>query len=287
MFQILFKIFRPHGITTQHCDRIAKSWLMSIASKLLYELNPPKLLTRDFFSITELETQTTVFISRASILDEFVSGLHITDSVLGIPRVSSVTAASMLKNEGIKANLSCSLRISDRNLVSILQFLSEAIRNKIESVLILKGDTPFSGPSFSSLKATEILKIVSLYNIDDHIKLYLSSPSKIESSGSLKTKLKLKPYGLVTQSISSLSDLGHIIDLAKPQGINIVPCVMCPSDKNKSSASKIGLDWSGYVKDPVQFIAEAAKMSEKVILSSPNSFNDGLNLVKHLSEINL
>jgi 5,10-methylenetetrahydrofolate reductase len=260
---------------------------MSVSSKLLYELNPPKLLTQDFFSITDLETRMTTFVGRASILVRLVRGLHITDSVLGIPRVSSVTAASMLKNAGIKLDLSCSLRTSDRNLIAVLQFLSEAIRNKIEGILILKGDAPFSGPSFSKPIATEILKIVSLYGIDDHIKLYLSFPSKIVRSGSLETKLNIKPYGLVTQSISSLTDLGQIIDLAKPHGIHVIPCIMCPSDKNRSSASKIGLDWSEYVKDPVQFIAEAAKMSEKVIMSSPNSFDDGVKLLKSLNEINL
>jgi 5,10-methylenetetrahydrofolate reductase len=257
---------------------------MSISSKLLYELNPPKLLTEDSFSITDLETRMTTFVGRASILVRLVRGLHITDSVLGIPRLSSVAAASMLKNAGIKLDLSCSLRISDRNLIAVLQFLSEAIRNKIESILILKGDAPFSGPSFSKPTATEILKIVSFYGIDDHIKLYLSFPSKITRTGSLETKLNIRPYGLVTQSISSLTDLGQIIDLAKPHGIHVIPCIMCPSDKNRSSASKIGLDWSEYVKDPVQFIAEAAKMSEKVIMSSPNSFDDGVKLLKSLNE---
>jgi 5,10-methylenetetrahydrofolate reductase len=258
---------------------------MSLSSKLLYELNPPKLLSGNLFSIMDLDKQMTTFISRASTLVHLVRGLHITDSVLGIPRVSSVVAASILKNAGIKLDLSCSLRISDRNLIAVLQFLSEAIRNSIESILIIRGDAPFSGPSFYKPTATEILKILSLYGIDTHLKLYLSFPSKISASGISKTKLNIKPYGLITQSISSLTDLGRIIDLARPQGIRVIPCIMCPSEKNVSSASKIGLDWSGYLKDPVQFIAEAAKMSDNIIISSPNSFDDGFKLLKNLNEI--
>lgn len=260
---------------------------MSLSSKLFYELNPPKLLSESVFSITELDKQMTRFIARASALVQLVRGLHITDSVLGIPRVSSVAAASILKDAGIKLELGCSVRISDRNLIAVLQFLSEAIRNSVESILIVKGDSPFSGPSFSKPTATEVLKILSFYGFDTHLRLYLSFPSKISNNVIQATKLNIKPYGFITQSISSLSDLGQIIDLARPQGIRVIPCIMCPSEKNVSSASKIGLDWSEYLKDPVQFIADAAKMSDKVIISSPNSFNDGLKLLNKLNENSL
>jgi len=260
---------------------------MSLSSKLLYELNPPKLLSENVFSIIDLDKQIKRFIARASALVQLVRGLHITDSVLGIPRVSSVVAASILKDAGIKLELGCSLRISDRNLIAVLQFLSEAIKHSVESILIVRGDSPFSGPSFSRPTATEVLKVLSFYGIDTHLKLYLSFPSKISNSVIQTTKLNIKPYGFITQSISSLSDLGQIIDLVRPQGIRVIPCIMCPSEKNVSSASKIGLDWSEYLKDPVQFIAEAAKISDKVIISSPNSFDDGLKLLNTLNENSL
>ena len=260
---------------------------MPLSSKLFYELNPPKLLSENVFSIIDLDKQMTRFIARASALVQLVRGLHITDSVLGIPRVSSVAAASILKDAGIKLELGCSLRISDRNLIAVLQFLSEAIRNSVESILIVKGDAPFSGPSFSKPTATEVLKLLSFYRIDTHLKLYLSFPSKISNSVNQAMKLNIKPYGFITQSISSLSDLGQIIDLARPQGIRVIPCIMCPSEKNVSSASKIGLDWSEYLKDPVQFIADAAGMSDKVIISSPNSFDDGMKLLNKLNENSL
>jgi hypothetical protein len=86
----------------------------------------------------------------------------------------------------------------------------------------------------------------------------------------------------VTQSISSLSDLGEIIDLAKPYGIKVKAVVMVPSEKNRKSASMIGLDWSEYERNPVDFIMQAAKMADSILLSSPNSFTSGLELLQQL-----
>ena len=260
---------------------------MSVASKLLYELNPPKLFTSHQFNKVDLDLQMRVFIDRASSVLEFVSGLHITDSVLGIPRVSSISAASVLRDEGIKTNLTCSLRISDRNLISIFQFLSEAIQYKVQGVLILRGDLPYWGPSFTTLKASDIVKRLYMYKINEEIELYLSSPNRIICNESLGKKLSSKPHALITQSISSISDLSNIVGLAEPYGIKIIPCIMCPSARNLSSALKIGLDWSSYYHNPLEFITEAAKISHKVLLSSPNSFNDGLDLMRSLNEIDL
>ena len=260
---------------------------MTIASKLLFELNPPKLLTNDHFELRELDLQMDKFVKRAQKLAKYVDGLHITDSVLGIPRVSSVTAATILRKAGINTELSCSLRISDRNLITIFQFLSEAIRSNIQRILILKGDDPCYGPRMSSLTASEVLRTLTLYRIDEHIKLDLSFPSRIVNPPSFDKKLKLRPHAFVTQSISSLTDLRGIVDLASPYGIKIIACILCPSERNRISAQNIGLDWSTYEKHPVQFISEAAKISEKVLLCSPNSFNDGLELAKELGKSNL
>jgi hypothetical protein len=86
----------------------------------------------------------------------------------------------------------------------------------------------------------------------------------------------------VTQSISSLADLGEIVDLAKPYGIRVVACIMVPSEKNAQSARMIGLDWSGYQKEPAEFVKKAGRMASGVLLTSPNSFSSGLELLRQL-----
>jgi hypothetical protein len=76
--------------------------------------------------------------------------------------------------------------------------------------------------------------------------------------------------------------LGEITDLAKPYGIKVTAVVMVPSEKNRQSASLIGLDWSEYESNPVDFIRQAAKMADRVLLTSPNSFASGLQLLRQL-----
>jgi hypothetical protein len=57
---------------------------------------------------------------------------------------------------------------------------------------------------------------------------------------------------------------------------------MVPSEKNRQSASIIGLDWSGYEKNPVDFVKQASSIADRVLLTSPNSFNSGMELLRKL-----
>ena len=59
---------------------------------------------------------------------------------------------------------------------------------------------------------------------------------------------------------------------------------MCPSTRNELSAKNIGLDWGSYEEEPENFIREAGNLTDKVLLCSPNSFEDGLDLVKKLKK---
>ena len=57
---------------------------------------------------------------------------------------------------------------------------------------------------------------------------------------------------------------------------------MTPSKKNEFSAEMIGLDWTEYQKEPIDFLKEAGKSANEILLTSPNSFKDGLELLKAL-----
>ena len=66
--------------------------------KISYELNPPKIVIGDYFDAIRLNQELQILLNRSSELINLVNGsIHLTDSVLGIPRVSSVTAASYIK----------------------------------------------------------------------------------------------------------------------------------------------------------------------------------------------
>ena len=288
--------------------------------KISYELNPPKIVIDDHhFDVMRLNQELQILLNRSSELVNLVNGIHLTDSVLGIPRVSSITAASYIKkNAGNRLKLSCSVRTRDRNFTSFCQFVTDAILVGVESLLILKGDEPATatstatagvgartevgeirkrtrgegeeedgvGQKSSGLKPTSILSILNDKKYNKSIQFNLSVPSKIfyHNRSLFEKKIEAKPYSLVTQLISSLSDLGEIVDIAKSFKIKVVACVMVPSDKNRRSANIIGLDWKEYEKNPVDFIKAASTLADEVLISSPNSFRIGIDLLKSLRQ---
>ena len=250
-----------------------------------YELNPPKIVTGERFDLMQLNSNIHAMVERASQLCGLIGGIHLTDSVLGIPRMSSVSAARYIKGHiDAAARLSCSIRVRDRNFTSLCQTVSDAVLVGAESVLILMGDEPADRLGDSGLRPSTAVRMLKKEGYSLNIKLDLSFPAKIKdkSAQSIKNKLEVTPHSLVTQSISSLSDLGEIVDLAKPHGIKITAVVMVPSEKNRQSASLIGLDWSEYESNPVDFVRQAAKIADRVLLTSPNSFGSGLELLRQL-----
>lgn len=272
--------------TTSHLIRSEDvSMLCNDTMKIAYELNPPKIVTGERFDLMQLNGNIQAMVDRASQLCGLISGIHLTDSVLGIPRVSSVTAARYIKaHMDTPAKLSCSIRVRDRNFTSLCQAVSDAILVGAESVLILMGDEPADRLGGSGMRPSTAVRMLKKEGYGLNIKLDLSFPAKVKgkSAQSISNKLEVMPHSLVTQSISSLSDLGEIIDLAKPYGIKVTAVVMVPSEKNRQSASLIGLDWSEYESNPVDFVRHAAKMADRVLLTSPNSFGSGLELLRQI-----
>lgn len=252
--------------------------------KVIYEMNPPKVLYNNYFDHDTLNKNIDLFMSRAKKISEFADGIHLTDNVLGVPRVSSLMLVSMLKKLGISKPISCTCRLYDKNLISIFQFVSEAIFCGVYSILILRGDEPIIGNKIFDIPPTKIVKILSSHSFNNYIKFDLSFPSKIIDTAKIKNKLEARPRAFVTQSISSIHNLQEIIKMSAPYGIDVIPCIMCPSKRNEISAQKIGLDWRSYRDEPENFVREASTLTEKILLCSPNSFEDGLDLVMKLKE---
>ena len=253
--------------------------------KVIYEMNPPKVLHNNQFENDVVKKNIDIFLTRVNKICDYVDGIHLTDNVLGAPRVSNLMLVSLLKKMGISKPISCTCRLYDRNLISIFQFVAEAILSEVYSILILRGDDPIIGNKFFNVLPTNAVKIRSEYNFDNYIKLDLSFPSKIDDGVTIENKLKARPRAFVTQSISSIDSLKDIVKVSAPYRIDVIPCIMCPSKRNEISAQNIGLDWSSYKDKPENFIHEAGNLTKKVLLCSPNSFDDGLSFVKKLKTI--
>lgn len=254
--------------------------------KVAYELNPPKIAQEGRqYDRRSLDGDMKAMVDRAAQLGRApaIDGIHLTDSVLGVPRVSSLTAAHHVKKVA-SVKLSCSIRTSDRNVITLYQAATDAVLLGVDSLLVLMGDAPADG-RHSGLKPSSAVALLKEKGFDRSIKLNMSFPAKVVDGDSpaVRSKLDALPHAFVTQSISSLSDLGDIIDLAKPRGIGVVACIMVPSEKNLASARMIGLDWSLYEKEPAEFVKNAGRMaSGGVLLTSPNSFASGLDLLKQI-----
>ena len=258
--------------------------------KINFELNPPKIVKEEHFNLSTLKGEIQKLVQRAQTLIENADGIHLTDSVLGIPRLSSITAASfIIKNirspppsSSHSSAISCSVRTRDRNFTSICQFVSDAILLHIDSLLFLMGDEPSDGPKDSGLKPSNALKMLKYERYHESINLDLTVPSKIKEVSSIQKKIDAKPRAFVTQSISSLSDLENIVRVSKRSSIKVIACIMVPSEKNKFSAETIGLNWKEYEDNPVDFIKQAAEIADEVTITSPGSFKVGIDLLRHL-----
>lgn len=251
--------------------------------KIVYELNPPRIASDGRFDCRQLEKSMETLRKRASLLKRHTDGVHLTDSVLGVPRVSGVSAASHVRKAAGDLKISCSLRTSDRNVITLSQAAVDAVMAGVDSLLLLMGDAPTDGRA-SGLKPSQALAMLRDQGFDRKVKLDLSFPAKIPDrwSPAIQAKLAARPRAFVTQSISSLSDLADIVDLAKQNSVNVVACIMAPSEKNAQSAKMIGLDWSGYEKEPAEFVKKAGRLAGSVLLTSPGSFSAGLDLLKEI-----
>jgi 5,10-methylenetetrahydrofolate reductase len=250
--------------------------------EISFELNPPKILTARRFDLAVLKNETLEFTDRASKLRGLVKNIHVTDSVLGIARLSSVTAASLIMKTGNPLNLTCSVRVRDRNRTSLRQIVSDAILVGVKSLLILMGDDPCGEANQSGMRPSEALKMLNIEKYCSDIKLGLALPSKLGRQDTLQSKLCAEPSFFVTQCITSISQLKEIKAAIEPHKIPIIACIMVPSEKNRQSAERIGLDWRGYHDDPVDFIMKAGEIAAEVLLTSPNNFGAGIEVLERI-----
>ena len=193
---------------------------------IIYEMNPPKVLYNNHFDNDTINKNIDLFLSKTKRISEYVDGIHLTDNVLGVPRVSSLMLVSRLKQMGISKPISCTCRLYDKNLISLLQFVTNAILCRVYSVLILRGDDPVIGNKIFDFPPTKAIKTLSELSFNKYIKLDLSFPSKIQENVNIKNKLKARPRAFITQSISSIENLKEIVSLSTPYSIDVIPCIM-------------------------------------------------------------
>src|SRR5438552_3799467 len=247
-----------------------------------YELNPPKVIQDTVLSHQQLQESVNKLKTKALEVSNVCNSIHVTDSVLGIPRISPITIGVFIRNSNDGIELSASVRVRDRNLTSLTQTICDAILLDLNAVLILKGDPPPAGPKDSRLVPSEVVKQFNEQGFGKRIDLYLSIPSN-PNFEKMHKKIESQPKGFVTQVISSVDQVTRITDKLKPQGFKIIPCVLLASKRNLESAQMLKLDWSSYSKDMIGFVKEINKIAGNVLISSPNDFKGAIELLRGIN----
>ncbi|SHO45326.1 conserved hypothetical protein [Nitrosotalea sinensis] len=248
---------------------------------IIYEINPPKVIEDTILSHDQLSGSVERLKQRALEIGKVCDGIHLTDSVLGVPRVSPITAGFFVRNSNNKIGVTASIRVRDRNITSITQTICDAILLNLNGVLVLKGDAPPQGPQDSGLVPSDIVRQFNEQGFSKRIDMYLSVSSQ-PNFEKMHKKIEAQPKGFITQVISSIDQVTRIVDHLKPQGFRVIPCILVSSEKNKKSAQMLNLDWSQYSKDIVSFVKQVEKTAGSVLLSSPNDFAVALNLLNQL-----
>jgi homocysteine S-methyltransferase len=248
---------------------------------IIYEINPPKVIEDTILSHDQLSGSVERLKQRALEIGKVCDGIHLTDSVLGVPRVSPITAGFFVRNSNNKIGVTASIRVRDRNITSITQTICDAILLNLNGVLVLKGDAPPQGPQDSGLVPSDIVRQFNEQGFSKRIDMYLSVSSQ-PNFEKMHKKIEAQPKGFVTQVISSIDQVTRIVDYLKPQGFRVIPCILVSSEKNKKSAQMLNLDWSQYSKDIISFVKQVEKTAGSVLLSSPNDFAAALDLLNQL-----
>jgi homocysteine S-methyltransferase len=149
--------------------------------------------------------------------------------------------------------------------------VQESIEQKIDGILVLKGDPSKDNSTDLGLIPSHVVKHLNDLGYGKKINFFLSLPSN-PNFEKIQKKITAGPKGFMTQVIHSAQQVQRISDKLRSMGFKIIPCVLLPSKKNENSAKFLELDWSEYKNEPADFIKQIHKITGDVLITSPNDF---------------
>lgn len=249
--------------------------------EIFYEANPPKIPGPDLLGRKSLENTFSEFARKIDRISSNCDGIHITDSVLGIPRISPIFTAHYIRKKDSEIPITTSLRVRDRNLTSISQFMADALLLDIQGVLVLKGDSPPEGPKDSGLSPSGTIRHLKESGFTRDLNLYLSIPAN-PNFEKIQKKIECEPDGFITQVIHSEEQIARIVDKLKPDGFRVVPIVLYPSKKNQKAADFLKIDLDKLEENFAEFVKKVDDIAGEVLITSPNDFEGVNNFLKSL-----
>ena len=239
-----------------------------------YEINPPKISN-------DGQDVRNVLFERIKAISSVCDGIHLTDSVLGIPRVSPFEIAEQIRESDKKIKLTCSLRVRGKNLNDIERIVQQSI-GTVDGILVLMGDKSDTMSSKAELIPSQVVKTLNDNGLGKKIELFLSIPSNPDFAKITK-KIDARPAGFVTQVIHSNDQIEKIVDYLGHNGFKIIPCLLLPSKNNVKSAEFLKIDWSNYENDVVGFINKIHSVADDILITSPNDFKRACETISKLA----
>jgi len=237
-----------------------------------YEINPPKISN-------DGQDVRNVLFERIETISSVCSGIHLTDSVLGIPRVSPFEIAKQIRESDKNIKLTCSLRVRDKNLNDIEKIVEQSV-GTVDGILVLMGDKSDTVLNKDELVPSQVVKTLNDNGLGKKIELFLSIPSN-PNFAKIQKKIDAKPTGFFTQVIHSKNQIEKISD--ELNDFKIIPCLLLPSQNNLKSAEFLKIDWSNYKENVLGFINEIHSITGDLLITSPNDFKRAYETISKLA----
>ena len=228
----------------------------------MYEINPPRISA-------DQNILNTLF-ERIESISSVCNGIHLTDSVLGIPRISPLNIAKKIRETNQKIKHTCSLRVRDKGLNTIEEIVKESV-GIVDGILILMGDKSNTSQDKTNLVSSQVVTALNDNGFGEKLELFLSIPAS-PNFAKIQKKINSKPRGFFTQIVNSKDMVQRMTDFLKPKGFRVIPCLLLPSEKNSKSAELLKIDWSDYKDNFIEFASEIHNSADDILISSPNDF---------------
>jgi len=239
-----------------------------------YEINPPKVSD-------DGQNARNILFERIKMIGSVCNGIHLTDSVLGIPRVSPFEIAKKIRESNKDVKITCSLRVRDRNLNELKKIVEESI-GTVDGILILMGDKSDKSSNKEELIPSQVVKALNEDGFGKKTELFLSIPSN-PNFAKIQKKIDANPAGFFTQVIHSKEQIEKISNQLNSNDFKIIPCLLLPSHKNLKSAEFLKIDWSDYKENIVGFINEIHGITNDILITSPNDFKRAYETISKLA----
>lgn len=239
---------------------------------LWYEVNPPKIPAGSVSMPDAFQ-----FMTRLRQVSDVCGGVHITENVLGIRRLSPIDTGRNLQDIAPGTNMTLTGRVRDRGVDATDQYARDAVDAGFSGLLLVIGDR---SPDIrdSGQVPSGVVRRLRQDRIAPELDLYLSVPAN-PNYDKMKAKIDSCPRGFMTQVVQETAQVQDIS--ANLPGFHIVPILLYPSPKNHKAASFLNIDMSTYTDSFAHFVSRIHDITGDVLLTSPGDY---LSLYEFLSQ---